>query len=204
VHRTNGQRLEEIIAREKIPANKKLIGVNLRNPGKYGGVCKEQPFDLLVELMDRIALNEENHLVFVPISYNEGDDDRASAEKVRSRMSFGERATVISNCYDAAEIKGIISTVHAAIGVSYHFLLFALSCNVPAVGLFSDEYYRRKNTGLFELYDMQRCCIHLEKPEGISSAVSLLEGLDLNNGTVREKLTKKNLELVALNRSSWI
>lgn len=193
--KTNGIRLEEIISREKIPLDKRLIGVNFRNPGSYGNVCREIQFDLLARLMDKIAFTDEVHLVFLPISYNKGDDDRITAEKIQSRMTFNEKTTIVTNHYNADELKGLVSSLHAAIGISYHFLLFALSSNVSAIGLFPDEYYRRKNMGLFELYSLQTHCLSLNMPDAGNVIVHLIDKILSDGLSMVKQLEEKNRQI---------
>ena len=71
--------------------------------------------------------------------------------------------------------------------MSYHFLLFALSSNVPAVSLYFDEYYKLKNSGLFDLYNINDKCFAIDMPGAVDTVISAFEKM-LNE---RDKLSSK-------------
>lgn len=199
----NGDSLKEIFFKEKIPAGKKLIGVNFRNPVSYGSVCREVKIDLIAALLDKVASLRDAHIVFLPISYNTRDDDRVTAEKIQACMKLSEKTTLVANQYNPAELKGLIGSVDIAIGISYHFLLFALSGRVPAVGLFPDEYYRRKNTGLFELYGIPSYCFSLEKADTPDAVINLINKLFEDSKDMRMLLDKKNVQMEKIRKHEW-
>mgnify|MGYP001563756260 CR=1 FL=1 len=193
LHSSNESGTREIFFKEKIPADKTLIGVNIRNSANYGnGLFKEIPAEQIAGLLDQIAAHRGRHLVFLPISYNAEDDDRISAEKIQSLMTLKNRTTVVSNYYSPAELKGLISSLHAAIGVSYHFLLFALSSNVPAVSLYFDDYYKFKNSGLFDLYDMSDKCFAMDSPGAVDKIISAFEKMLNERDKVSSRLSDVN------------
>ena len=42
-----------------------------------------------------------------------------------------------------------------AVGLAYHFVVFALVNGVPVVGLYGNDYYRQKMQGLLQWFDRQ-------------------------------------------------
>ncbi|MBO8140503.1 MAG: polysaccharide pyruvyl transferase family protein [Thermosipho sp. (in: Bacteria)] len=49
-------------------------------------------------------------------------------------------------------IKGVIKKCKFTIGMSYHFNVFSLSLNKRAAAVYSDEYYKIKNLGLYKAW----------------------------------------------------
>ena len=67
--------------------------------------------------------------------------------------------TIVRNERSAAELRELISHFQICVGTSYHFLLFALNANVPSIGLFRNDYYRQKQTGLLGLFGQAEQCV---------------------------------------------
>ena len=177
---------------------KVLIGVNLRDSSGYSAIPHRRGMSEIAVLLDRIVERGERHLVFIPISYNPGDDDRHSAEQIVSLMRHPGRTTLLSEELPPAAIKAIIARMDAVVGVSYHFNLFALSQNVGAIGLYETPYYQHKLSGLFSIYGMEKWCVPcsgehygtiLNKTEEmLLSASTLRSHLQAVNSTLQEKL----------------
>lgn len=53
---------------------------------------------------------------------------------------------------DPRVLKAAVAQADLAIGIAYHFHVFALSCGVPTIGLYGGHYYRQKLEGLFEWF----------------------------------------------------
>ncbi|MBL4658796.1 MAG: polysaccharide pyruvyl transferase family protein [Alcanivoracaceae bacterium] len=85
-------------------------------------------------------------------------------------MIHTDRATVISGEYSPSETKGIVGHAQMSIGTSYHFLLFSLSQNIPALALYQDSYYKQKLKGLTKMYSQSDYCLDL----GEMNSVDLL------------------------------
>ena len=63
----------------------------------------------------------------------------------------------------AALLKGVLGSAHAAIGMSYHFCTFALSQGVPAISLYTGDYYRQKAIGLSSFWGDERLALAIEE-----------------------------------------
>jgi colanic acid/amylovoran biosynthesis protein len=171
-----------------------LIVVNLRDSSSYHAGYEKPPFAIAAAVLDELLEHPGRHVVFVPISYHSEDGDRESASKIMKSMRHYDRASIISGEYSPSIIKGIIGQAHIAIGTSYHFLLFALSQNIPVLALYQDAYYKQKLEGLCAMYGQQQYCISLDgmDTKSLSKAAQALldqryiivDGLTENNRTL--------------------
>ncbi|RFC40430.1 MAG: Polysaccharide pyruvyl transferase family protein WcaK [Candidatus Nitrotoga sp. CP45] len=183
--------LNILLEAEGIPLTELLIGVNVRDATSYSSSFHEGQLDKLATALSEIAIRHGARLVFIPISYDSADDDRRSAENL-ARI-IGDRApiTVVRNERSAAELRALISRMSICVGTSYHFLLFALSSNVPAIGLFRNAYYRQKQSGLFGLFGHPELCIDTS----LASASELTERI----GRLMVERTELSCELERAN-----
>lgn len=81
-------------------------------------------------------------------------------------------ATIIQS-EDPRETLSAMSSCSAAIGMAYHFSVFAHGLSVPAVGLWHNEYYRIKLQGLFKLAQCPQLAID-DRHISTESLVALL------------------------------
>ena len=129
----------------------------------------ELPVENFVALSIRPWSNEENlrkyfkkltdtiihvgyKILFVPIAY--GGKKRYHDNSFLKGFIEGYFLEDIVNIQKLTPevIKGIIKKCEFAIGMSYHFNVFALSCGKPSAAVYTDEYYRIKNLGLYEAW----------------------------------------------------
>lgn len=155
-----------------VPDQKLLIGVNFRDSSSYSPAHHEGGTERLARLLDRLSDASGAHVVFVPISYDTADDDRKSAAAVLNAMANPTSATVLTAEYPAALLRAMVGRMHLCIGTSYHFLLFALSEGVPALGLYKNTYYRHKQLGLYSLYGLERYSVDM-----LAAATGAIEAL---------------------------
>ncbi|MBP7949610.1 MAG: polysaccharide pyruvyl transferase family protein [Verrucomicrobiales bacterium] len=134
----------------------KLVGVNLRDSSGYGKRYPKPELEACATALRRVLQRDAAvKLVFIPISYDSHDDDRKSAAAVASLIGLPERITLITEELDAAQLRGTIAGMDVCLGVSYHFLLFALSSGVPCLGFWQNPYYQQKLGGLFRLFEWE-------------------------------------------------
>lgn len=171
-----------------------LIAVNLRDSSAYKGGYAKPPFALVAEVLDELLEHPGKHVIFVPISYHCEDGDPQSARQILRHMRHSKRATVINGVYSPSIIKGILAQTKIAIGTSYHFLLFALSQNIPVVALYQNPYYRQKLEGLCSMYNQEHRCLNLE---GITADTLRKLGQDVleQRSVISTALSEKNREL---------
>lgn len=155
----------ETFIKRHLPAQDAVImGINVRDSRHY----KLRPTIDHVEafwgeLLDAIAENLNVRYVFIPMQ----DIDERTALDVICRMKHRDRALCLPLVTDPHLAKGIIGRMDLALGVSYHFLIFAMSMGVPAIGLFLDEYYRIKTCGACEVFGCPEWAIPVRAREDI-------------------------------------
>lgn len=186
--------VEALLEAEELPHAELLIGVNVRDASNYSSQFHESGLGTLATALAEVAVRHRARLVFIPISYDPWNDDRKSAEALAA--AIGERApvTIVRNERSAAELRTLIGHMSICVGTSYHFLLFALSGNVPSIGLYRNAYYRQKQTGLFGLFGEAEWCI-----DGLlTSAAELTERMEhliVERTKLSQELEKANERL---------
>lgn len=161
-----------------VPMATQLIAVNLRDSSSYKTGYKKPPFQTVAQVLDELLDDRsDRHIVFVPISYHREDGDSESARQIIKCMKHKDRVSSIVKEYSPSVLKGIVLRSWTAIGTSYHFLLFALSQDIPVYALYQDIYYKQKLEGLCSMYSQEKHC------------------LDIANVTVQDLLDKIKLLL---------
>lgn len=183
-----------IIEKENVPNDSLLIGINIRDASSYSTSYGKPNIILYASLLDTIVREPNRHLIFIPISYNNEDDDRKSAQKIVDAMRFRDQVTIIHNEYSPSELRGLVGKLHFAIGTSYHFLLFALSSNVPSVGVYQNDYYKQKIEGLFSLFDMEEYCLDMNVND-LQTVLSTYNKALQNYDRVVQHLISRNEQL---------
>lgn len=74
-------------------------------------------------------------------------------------IQSGLESFVIHDTGDPAAARFLLGKCDVAIGIAYHFLVFALAEGTPAIGLWSGRYYKDKLEGLFAWYGKQHWTI---------------------------------------------
>jgi colanic acid/amylovoran biosynthesis protein len=190
----NYSNLMRVMEEEHLPSGSFLIGINIRDASSYSANYEKPNIIRYANLLDTIVGESNRHLIFVPISYNDEDDDRKSAQKIVDSMRFRDRVSIIHNEYTPSELRGLIGKLHFAIGTSYHFLLFALSSNVPSVGVYQNDYYKQKIEGLFSLFDMEEYCLDMNVND-LQTVISTCNKALQNYDRVVQHLISRNEHL---------
>jgi len=194
-------KLLKIIHRNKIPENKILVGVNLRDSSEYSKQHNKPFIKNYVEFLDKLIEEKKFHLVFIPISYNDSDGDHISAKKIHRRLKNKNAATIISEELKPNEIKSLISIMNYSIGISYHFLLFSISQGVPSIGLYQNEYYKKKLTGLFNLYGVNEYCVDINNHDS-KYIVNLFNEIIAKRNHINLMLKKNSDDLVTVSNAA--
>ena len=147
---------------QNLPA--KIIAVmNMNGYLKAMGKDRIDEFDKEVELLSRIAdrlvKTYGAKILLVPTDYNTESDDRPLLIQIKNKMRHKEKDLVIEKEYDAIQYKSLIGLGDIAIGVRYHFAVFATSMGVPCIALANGVYQKTKLKGVMELYDLPDCFI---------------------------------------------
>lgn len=137
---------------EGLPDHSPLLGINVRDASSYHPDFRDGGQAALAAALDRIIETRDVRVVFLPITFDPHDDDRAGARAVRERMRHADRTTLIEGRFPPDVLCGLAGRFDAVAGVSYHFLLFALDAAVPGLALTRNPYYAAKHEGLARLY----------------------------------------------------
>lgn len=101
-------------------------------------------------------------LVVVPVSVDEAESDVDSGRMLASHMSGVRMKVIRGGGLSGQLIKGLLGRAMGAVGVSYHFNTFALSHGVPAVAVYSGDYYHQKAKGLAAFWGDDRLAMPFE------------------------------------------
>jgi len=92
------------------------------------------------------------HVLFVPMQQAGEKGDFNIAKEMQAKLLHPERTFVLPPILDARLIKGIAGRGTLALTTRYHMGVLACSMEVPAVGLYYDEYYRMKLHGALQFF----------------------------------------------------
>ena len=118
--------------------------------------------ELLARIGDYLVEKFNATVIFIPTQYA-ADDDRKPALEILQAMINKDRAFILSQEYDDKEIKGVIGQLDLAIGFRYHFIVFAVTSGVPAIGIYLDDYYATKINGILDLVNQRENGINIQE-----------------------------------------
>lgn len=179
--------ISECLWEHGVPADRPLVGVNFRDASSYQTGYRDEGYDELAAALDHMIEQHHTHVVFIPITYDPLDDDRKSAAMVIARMKQTRHVTNVTKVAETAVLRGLMGRMSIAIGTSYHFLLFALSQNVPTLALTKNAYYRTKHDGLMNLYNQSAWRTDTSAAQG-QILPRLMEKLWCNQDSIRHQL----------------
>jgi polysaccharide pyruvyl transferase WcaK-like protein len=169
-----------------------LISLNLRDSSGYRKKYPKPAWDFWKDLVRTLAAHPSApNFLFVPISYNSGDDDRVPARRLIEILEAEgiarERFFLPEDELEAPALRALAERADLAIGISYHFLVFSLTAGIPAFGLWQNPYYQTKTTGLMALHGLPDHAIELEKADPVALADRALAVLE-TPASVRDPL----------------
>ena len=184
-----------------IPRGRKIVGINLRESSSYGAKYPKLDLQYIATFLDDIGTRHDLHFLFIPISRDAQDSDHKSAKAIIEKMNGKHRTQLITEKWDAEQTRHLVGSTDFALGISYHFLLFALSSSTPTLGVYQNPYYRQKLSGLFNLYGCPAHAIEF-KPEDPSLMPQSFDRLISSKDNMVQLLKEKNNRLNAVFKSS--
>ncbi|WP_421862703.1 polysaccharide pyruvyl transferase family protein [Motiliproteus sp.] len=119
---------------------------------------------------------------------------------VDSIITDGElKDVVIHKTEDPREALYLTRQCDVAIGISYHFIVFALKLGIPVLALFTGEYYRAKMSGLLAWYGKGDWVVPVQQMEAealLSQCQVMLEQRE----QTRQPLVDKTVEMAKNSR----
>lgn len=168
-----------------------LLGLNLRFDPSFHTRYQE-----LVGFLNRFQAGEAKgrlKAVFIPMTTSIYKSDRQEAERFLATQGREFGLEVFQPPLTVEERLHLISGTDLFLGMRFHSLAFALSSGVPSIGLYADDYYFRKNHGLFEAYGMERFCLKTDQLERLPG---LLEELLHDRQAIREHLRARQAAII--------
>lgn len=160
-------------------------------------------FSRVAELWDMAAQRSGLRLVFFPMSYDvHSRHDDACCQAIRSMMSLPDRLLMAPVSHDVGLIKAAIGASQFTLGLSYHVHVFGLSQGVPALILFSGDYYRFKSDGLVAFYGGVNRAVDIGAPAGVANARVAIEAMLAEETDARPAIGTTNKALAYDN--DWI
>ena len=104
--------------------------------------------------------------------------------------------------HDVGLIKAAIGASRFTFGLSYHVHVFGLSQGIPALILFSGDYYRFKSDGLVAFYGGVNRAVNIGSPAGVEDARAAIEAMLAQESGARAAIGTTNKELAQDN--DWI
>jgi polysaccharide pyruvyl transferase WcaK-like protein len=149
------------------------------------------------ENIDSIKLDIENlvNLMFdnswYPVFFIFASQDSWEREYLNSLLKI-RRSTEyqIFSDPDPRVIKSRISECDIAIGVAYHFIIFALTTGVPVLALYGGAYYKQKMNGVLEFFNKQEWLVSFDKFES-QKVFERLNDMYCNRESVTVDLVEK-------------
>lgn len=197
-------RLRDIVREEGIDLGAPIVVAQFRATSYTKSYVDEYRF--FAKLLDRVLLETDpnSKVVFVPFCYDEagGADDRTAAFNVIKHMGHRDRATIVMGHYRPEEIKALVGLGRCALGVSYHFAVFALSQAVPCFTVYGNEYYHLKFDGLYGHYGGVKWGFGIEEGS-INALCRTWRGVSGNYEDVQESLRVNTIRIVQRVESSY-
>jgi polysaccharide pyruvyl transferase WcaK-like protein len=151
------KRLEEMF--EATP--RQIIAVNAR----WAAYAESEGQDpgILLDVCRAVGSAPGVGIIFVPMLTNDSAEV-AAYRVVQEKLCGSPPSNILCDLRaDPVEAKACVAASDLAVGMSYHFLLFALSSGVPGLGLYASEYYRQKLEGEMERYGCTESVVDLRR-----------------------------------------
>jgi len=141
-------------------------------------------------------------LVFFPMSYDvHSRHDDECCEAIRQYMSEPKNLRMAPVTQEVGLIKSAIGSSRFTLGLSYHVHVFGLSQGVPAIIVYSGDYYRFKSEGLAGFYSAPTTAIDLAAANGEAEALEAIEAMGLPGAEVSANIRERNQTILA--RNDW-
>jgi len=176
------EKVQNIISADNFSQASIKIGVHFRLADYAGtniGMIR-----IIIDLIDQLIEKFSAKIVLIPMAYSESENDPAILSEIFRNLRNKKNAVLICDRLDPYETKEIIGQMDFAIGLSYHFIQFALSKNVPAIGIYNNEYYKQKLIGLLKFYDLNGYVVNLNETDFRRIPKLLEELIAKKNGIV--------------------
>ncbi|HBU69106.1 MAG TPA: hypothetical protein DEE98_01850 [Elusimicrobia bacterium] len=145
----------EGICPDNIAKYGKIVAFNARAWWKEKGQNQHLK-EMLIKLLKELNA-KKCYILFISMA-KAGDNVSQDADNgleliSEAGMSNNNNIGILRKLHSPQEIKALIGMADLAIGVSYHFNLFAITQCIPTIGIYQDEYYKLKTLGLHNVFN---------------------------------------------------
>jgi len=140
----------------------------------------------IVLIIEKVAMHFDKPVLIVPTALHPSDSDITSGKKLADGVHHARMVVIDNDNLSPALVKGVLGKAFGAIGISYHFCIFALSQGVPTVCLYDGAYYSQKAKGICVFWGDERLALPL-KDVDVDSAVGHIAQL-FKDESFREKM----------------
>ena len=184
--------VDRIIEEEKIPKDKKLIGISVR------------PWNLDDRFYSEIAgfcdyvYDRGYYPVFIPMQQ---EKDQNVSFKVTERMN--RDAVILQGEYTPSELLGIIKRLDLLVGMRLHALIFACSMNTPVIGIEYDPKIKGfldmvNQTNIGDVKTIEKINLCLAFDELILNYDEIKQKLTFDMDNIREEAEINGIELIKM------
>lgn len=184
------EEVEHIYSSLGVNTNRPVVAINLRFWPEIKEFIKS-----FAEFLDNISNLYDVNFVYIPTQYLGRNDDRLYGHMLKRAMQHRKRFYIAGEIYTDRILKGLIGQADLAIGVRYHFVVFAVTMGTPAIGFYYDMYYQYKHSGILEMMGLASAVCPATKA-GLTKAEELVEDFFLNMGKWSQHITKHYQELL--------
>ncbi|WP_107309220.1 polysaccharide pyruvyl transferase family protein [Streptomyces sp. TP-A0356] len=123
---------EQMMRQEGVPADVRLVGMSVREPGRAAEKLDEGDYHaLLADVADFLVRRLDAHVVFVPMERH----DVRHSHGVLSRMTAPDLGRILHNVYSPGQVLGFMNHLDLVVGMRLHFLMFAAVSGLPVLPL---------------------------------------------------------------------
>lgn len=119
---------KKILIKEKIPLNKPLIGVSVRQIEWHN-----LNYSCLAKFLDYLVSSQDVNIVFVPFGREASPTDLDLSRQIIDQMKH--KAYVLEEIYSPSETLGIIKQFNFLIGMRFHSLMMGAIAGIPTLGI---------------------------------------------------------------------
>ncbi|QHE54110.1 polysaccharide pyruvyl transferase family protein [Pontibacillus sp. HMF3514] len=129
------ERRKQILKKEKLPSNYKLVGICLR-PWFFKGKKEQELLKKIGQVGEELYKQYNVRFVLIPFSQYQGDI--TLMKRVKQYLPKGSSYFINPKNKSSKYIQGLCSSLSLMIGMRLHSLILAASQNVPVIGLSYD------------------------------------------------------------------
>jgi len=167
-----------------------LVGICLRSLREKTEAVKLRR--VVAQMCDRLAVDFNADVVFIPMSTASYDDDRKLGHSMAALARYGNRVRVLEGEYTPQEIMAVVGQLDLIISMRFHALVFAAVMHVPMIALTGRISYfvpptDSKILGFLKMVGQERFAINHENLD-LTRLLNLTKELWSTRDQIKEEL----------------